>query len=638
MLAQRKYLLPVVLLVAVACAAYLPTVMPDISASPNRYFTDVGNVQDALSVWGTLHSSGYPLFSLMGAFFVTVVRGIGVSPAAAASLFSTVWAIAALVVFYQLIVTWRNDRPVALVVTILLGASWAYWLFASYAEVYSFTYFVVVLALYAAAKADQARKARWLYVLAVCAGLSVAHHRAIALTAPALLLIAGPALWREIRRHPLFAVKWISLALVVGIVPYVYLWLRAQQPGAWIWGNPTTLDGLWQLISGGTYLRLIVWPTTLDGWLTTIQRVADIQFGLLTWLVIVLGVAGIVRMLWKPQWHSRRYGLAILVGALVPFVMAIADQTFIGINSMAEDVPALLLISTIFVLLALAFLLSDFTRPVLHRMGLAFTALIAIWLAVQSQPMVYALTHDTTGRQIIADAQQFVDDGHFATPPAFFSPWGGEFWALSYGSGVTGDLKNFDLLPNRANLKDTIDRYGRIYTFSHTLYNWNLGWWRKRLGGQVYLSSADKDIVVLAKSPILSERDLPGHNPTPIAMGDSGIVLRDWAVKPLSAGRWQITLFWQAAAKPDRDYSVYIHASDHAAITDPENIIAQDDAGAPVDGWYPTSRWSPGEIIRDDSVISPPLDKPAKIVEVGLYTQDSAGRFQNYGGQVIPLP
>ena len=632
---QRKHLLPIILIIAVACAAYLPTVMPDISASPNRYFIDVGNVQNALSVWGTLHSSGYPLFSLLGAIFVAVVRSLGTSPAAAASLFSTVWAIATLVVFYCLIVVWRNDRLVALVVTALLGVSWAYWLFASYAEVYSFAYFIIALALYAAVKADQSRRAGWLYMLAVCGGLSVAHHRAIALTAPALLLVAGPALWQEFRRHPLFAAKWIGLALLVGLVPYVYLWLRAQQPGAWIWGNPTTLDGLWQLISGGTYLRLVVWPTTVQGWLATLQKVADIQAGLQTWPIIVLGVAGIARMLWRRLW---RYGLAILAGTLVPFIMAVATQTFIGFDNTAEDVPALLLIITLFVLLALAFLLSDFTRPVVRRLGLALTALIAVWLVMQSQPTVSAWTHDTTGRQVIADAQQFVAGGQFATPPVFFAPWGGEFWALSYGSGVTGELNNFQLLPNRADLGAAIDKAGRLYVFAHTFYNWNLDWWRKQLHSQVYLSSAGNDTVAIATRPILSEQDLPGHNAIPIAMGDTSIVLRDWTVKPLSDGKWQISLYWQALAKPDRDYSVYIHASDQPAITGPEHIVAQADAAAPVDGWYPTSRWSPGEIVRDDHVIATPPDKVARTIEVGLYLQDSAGNFQNFGRQAIPLP
>jgi hypothetical protein len=181
------------------------------------------------------------------------------------------------------------------------------------------------------------------------------------------------------------------------------------------------LDGLWQLISGGTYLRLIVWPTTWAGWLVTLQKVMAIQVSLQSWPVMLLGSVGVARLLRRRQY---RYSLAILAGALVPIVMAVADQTFIGLNNSAEDVPALLQMTTLSILLALAFMLSDITRPALRRFGLAFTAAVGIWLAVQSQPMVYGLTHDTTGRQIITAAQQFVADGQFTTPPVFFSPWG----------------------------------------------------------------------------------------------------------------------------------------------------------------------------------------------------------------------
>ena len=120
-------------------------------------------------------------------------------------------------------------------------------------------------------------------------------------------------------------------------------------------------------------------------------------------------------------------------------------------------------------------------------------------------------------------------------------------------------------------------------------------------------------------------------------MGAS-IVLRGWQVKPIDANKsWQVTLYWQATTKPDRDYSVFIHASDQTSIDSPEAIVSQADHSAPVYGWYPTSRWSPGEIVRDDSVITLPPDRSAKIVAIGMYYQDTAGGFHNVGQQIISL-
>ena len=118
----------------------------------------------------------------------------------------------------------------------------------------------------------------------------------------------------------------------------------------------------------------------------------------------------------------------------------------------------------------------------------------------------------------------------------------------------------------------------------------------------------------------------------------STLVLRGYRVKQLADQKsWQITLYWQAITKPDRDYSVFVHASDRAAIEGPDAIVAQADSTAPVYGWYPTSRWSPGEIVRDDYVLTSPTDRPAKIAAVGLYYQDAAGAYHNLGEQIIPL-
>jgi len=198
-------------------------------------------------------------------------------------------------------------------------------------------------------------------------------------------------------------------------------------------------------------------------------------------------------------------------------------------------------------------------------------------------------------------------------------------------------LQDFQLLPNRADLKEAISRYGRIDVFANTFYQWNLDWWRKQLGGQVYLSGSGPQTVALATQPLLSDQDLPSNNSTPIGMGNAPIVLRDWSVKPLADGSWQITLYWQAATKPDRDFSVSVKATDRENIDSPDDIVAQADANAPVHGWYPTSLWSPGEIVRDDYTLTPSPDRPAQNIEVSLYTQDASGNFQNFGRQVIPL-
>lgn len=622
------------LIIAVALTAYLPTLMTDISATDNSYFIDVGSNMNALAQWGTLHGSGYPLYSFTGAVFVAIFRNF-MTPAAAASLYSTLWGVAALIMLYGLLVEWRRDRALALIATGVLGFSWAFWLFASYAEVYTLSAFVGILALYCALKADRTGKARYLYGLAVCVGLSVSHARAIALGLPAPLLIALPAWWGAGRRRWTLALKWTGLAAAVGLLPYVYLLIRSLQGATWIWGDPTTLDGFWRLLFGAAYTALLTWPATPAAWLELIGFVGQVWLNFISWPMALLGAAGLIGLLVRRQW---RYGLALILNTLGLFIIAVAEQaSFPG--ELMDDIPAMLIPAFVFFLLGFVFLCNDVRRSSewAWRAGAAGGAIVCGLMIAVNQPLVSQLTGDQTGRRIITDAQQFVRDGRFASAPAFFSPWSGEFWALSYGRDVTGELTRFELLPNRADLGQAAQRHGVIHTFEHTLYNRGLDWWRRRLG-EVHLSSSGVKTLAIASQPPTSEHDLPGVLSAPVPMGDAPVELLDYQVKPLEGGPWQITLYWRALRRPDRDYSVFVQASDQEVIDSPDDIVAQADTRAPVHGWYPTTLWSPGEIVRDDHLIAPPIDRVAKYVAVGLYTQNAAGQFQNFGRFTIRLP
>jgi hypothetical protein len=55
----------------------------------------------------------------------------------------------------------------------------------------------------------------------------------------------------------------------------------------------------------------------------------------------------------------------------------------------------------------------------------------------------------------------------------------------------------------------------------------------------------------------------------------------------------QISLYWQALAVPQRDYVVSI------LITDEAGEVLDEIMREPVDGLYPTSLWSEGEVLRD---------------------------------------
>jgi hypothetical protein len=97
-----------------------------------------------------------------------------------------------------------------------------------------------------------------------------------------------------------------------------------------------------------------------------------------------------------------------------------------------------------------------------------------------------------------------------------------------------------------------------------------------------------------------------------------------------------LTLFWQCLEKMDQDYTVFTHL-----IDEKQNIWGQKD-NQPVDGFYPTSRWEVGEIVRDQYDIAIPAAIPPSeyTIEIGMYARDTMKRLEIFGdstGSAIQL-
>jgi hypothetical protein len=84
-----------------------------------------------------------------------------------------------------------------------------------------------------------------------------------------------------------------------------------------------------------------------------------------------------------------------------------------------------------------------------------------------------------------------------------------------------------------------------------------------------------------------------------------------------------LTLFWQALKAMDEDYTVFIH------LADPQGHIWGQKDNPPVDGFYPTTTWEAGEIVRDqyDLGISPDTLPGPYQIEVGMYLAETGERL-----------
>ncbi len=84
-----------------------------------------------------------------------------------------------------------------------------------------------------------------------------------------------------------------------------------------------------------------------------------------------------------------------------------------------------------------------------------------------------------------------------------------------------------------------------------------------------------------------------------------------------------LQLYWSSLAPVDEDYTVFIHL-----IDDSETTVIQGD-GPPANGYYPTSVWTPGEIIPDSHLISISNEaRPGRYrLVVGLYRVSDGARL-----------
>lgn len=118
---------------------------------------------------------------------------------------------------------------------------------------------------------------------------------------------------------------------------------------------------------------------------------------------------------------------------------------------------------------------------------------------------------------------------------------------------------------------------------------------------------------------------------------ENGVVLQGYDAIPssLSAGQQvPLRLLWTTTDSIDTDYKVFVH------LVGPNgDIVAQDD-NAPMAGFYPTSRWTSGDLIEDHHTVHvpEPLTAGTYTLRIGLYRADTGERpLRTNGEETIEL-
>jgi hypothetical protein len=102
-------------------------------------------------------------------------------------------------------------------------------------------------------------------------------------------------------------------------------------------------------------------------------------------------------------------------------------------------------------------------------------------------------------------------------------------------------------------------------------------------------------------------------------------------------GSLSLVLYWRCLERVEKDYTVFVHLLDAEG-----NIVAQGDS-PPVEGHYPTTMWTVGEIVRDEHPLVGPSEAMARGVRfaVGWYSAQEGrlGVVTDLGGtDYVDLP
>lgn len=247
MAAQWAAQAPAVGVFVTALTLYTATAAPDLTWV--NYGADGGELITAAATLGIPHPPGYPLYVLLG-HLISLWPGDSLNLAPRFHLFSAVCAALAAAVCTA--APPRASVPGRWVGGLLLVSLPIIWSQAVIAEVYALNWLLAALVWWGVQR-------RWpVGWLGLVWGLSITSHLTSLWLAPLILSGRQPRTWGK-----------LASGALLGLTPWLALPWLARQGSPVVWGNPTTGEGWWWLVSAQLYrpnlfhISLALWPARL---------------------------------------------------------------------------------------------------------------------------------------------------------------------------------------------------------------------------------------------------------------------------------------------------------------------------------------------------------------------------------------
>jgi hypothetical protein len=497
------------------------------------------------------------------------------------------------------------------------------WVDASLAEVHTLTLVFTVATLLFALRFGRTGRRRDLLLLILFFTQGVSHQRSVILLVPAVAVLAWSQ-WRVFLRNlvPVLAIS--SLAFLV----YLYMPFRVWTGATWVFGSPGTWDGFWEMVFDNRGGRVFALSAGLDEWLIRLGVTWEILAEDLFWPLLVLGLVGLLLLVKKGKWREGLGMTLVWIPNLLLTFVIWSDEVIDA--QLAAKLPVVLMAGVGLVLIL--DWLGRRSRVLGSIATLIFAGVLVAWVW-RVRPLVLSITRDPHAERIISIAERLVplQDERDTT---LVLPWGHDYWALVYAQEYRGQLPGLNLVDHNTDLA-AVAKESRLLTLRGTFHVFPVSWWEERLG-PLYLASAAPDIVEMSSEPPTNAGDAPSD--VDFDLGN-GLAIRS---ATLSWGdvsdRLLLTVYWEAIQSVEHDYSVAVHLVAHDPPRGGEDVLAQSDSVHPVMGWYPTSQWEEGEVVRDDYLLNVPSGTSPVAVRVGMYRVDGSGAFVNTEWLLLSLP
>ena len=248
---------------------------------PTVFRGDSGEIITAIWSSGVIHPPGYPLFTLIGKLFLTLVP-FG-EPALRIGVFVALAGAVAVALLYRVSREIGTPPLASLGAAAFFGVSLTFWSQCNRVEVYSFHVLLALLAIWQCLRYRATGEEKALYLACIALGIGLAHHLTIVLLVPGLLVLCGMRLWSVagLARRLLIGITLLAMS---GLPLYGVLWVRLADP-----------DVFWAHVTGSSYRFYFAVPRSLD----TLQRplkllmtiLAENGFGPLSVLAALGGLA-----------------------------------------------------------------------------------------------------------------------------------------------------------------------------------------------------------------------------------------------------------------------------------------------------------------------------------------------------------